>query len=55
MTTAATAHQCCFSQASKKTTPQNMWSRMMAMVMKAGREQEGGVSGGLRAPPLKPK
>lgn len=24
MTTAATAHQRCFSQASKKTTPQNM-------------------------------
>lgn len=33
--TAATAHQRCFSQASKKTTPQNMWSRIMAMVIKA--------------------
>lgn len=33
--TAATAHQRRFSQASKKTTPQNMWSRIMAMVMKA--------------------
>lgn len=40
MTTAATAHQRCFSQASKKTTPQNMWSRMMAMVMKAGKKEK---------------
>lgn len=33
--TAATAHQRCFSQASKKTTPQNIWSRITAMVIKA--------------------
>lgn len=37
MMTAATAHQRRFSQASKKTTPQNMWSRIMAMVIKAER------------------
>lgn len=35
ITTAATAHQRCFSQASKKTTPQNMCRRIMAMVIKA--------------------
>lgn len=33
--TVATAHQRCFSQASKKTIPQNMWSRIMAIVIKA--------------------
>lgn len=40
ITTAATAHQRCFSQASKKTTPQNMWRRIMAIVMKAGKGRE---------------
>lgn len=42
VTTIATAHQRFFSQASKKTTPQNMWRRMMAMVMKAGEDKNRG-------------
>jgi hypothetical protein len=32
-------HQRFFSQASKNTTPQNMWRRMMAMVMNAAKKK----------------